>query len=106
MIVLSEANFEKEALEKSKVIPVLVDFWAPWCGPCRMIGPVLEKLESAYTGRMLLGKVNVDENGAIAEKYSIMSIPNVKLFRDGKVVDEFVGALPEASIKAFLDKNV
>ena len=106
MIVLAEANFEKEALEKSKVIPVLVDFWAPWCGPCRMIGPVLEKLESAYTGRMLLGKVNVDENGAIAEKYSIMSIPNVKLFRDGKVVDEFVGALPEASIKAFLDKNV
>jgi len=106
MLELSESNFEKEVIEKSKIIPVLVDFWAPWCGPCRMIGPVLEKLEGAYTGRFILGKINVDDNGSIAEKYSIMSIPNVKLFRGGKVVDEFVGAMPEPSIKAFLDKNV
>ena len=106
MVELTESNFEKEVIEKSKIIPVLVDFWAPWCGPCRMIGPVLEKLEGSYTGRFVLGKMNVDENGSIAEKYSIMSIPNVKLFRDGKVVDEFVGALPEPSVKPFLDKNV
>ena len=69
---------------------MLVDFWAPWCGPCRMLGPVLEKLEGAYAGRFILGKINVDDNGSIAEKYSIMSIPNVKLFKSGKVVDEFV----------------
>jgi len=106
MIELSESNFEKEVIEKSKVIPVLVDFWAQWCGPCRMLGPVLEKLEGSYTGRLILGKLNVDDNGNLAAKYSVMSIPNVKLFRDGKIVDEFVGALPESSIKAFLDKNV
>jgi len=106
MIELSESNFEKEVIEKSKIIPVLVDFWAPWCGPCQMLGPVLEKLEGSYTGRFILAKINVDDNGNIAGKYSIMSIPNVKLFKDGKVVDEFVGTKPEPSIKAFLDKNV
>jgi putative thioredoxin len=105
MIELNETNFQTEVIEKSKTVPVLVDFWANWCMPCRMLGPVLEKLETTYAGKFALVKVNVDTNQEIAAKYAIMSIPNVKLFKNGMPVDEFIGALPEQSVKSFLTKH-
>ena len=92
---IKDADFEKQVLEQSKTIPVLVDFWAPWCGPCKMLGPVLEKLAVAYKGKFVLVKLNVDENQVIAEEYEIRSIPSVKLFKKGKVVSEFLGSLPD-----------
>jgi putative thioredoxin len=102
----NDGNFEKEVIEKSKNIPVVVDFWAEWCMPCRMLGPVLEKLAKDYNGKFILAKVNVDEAGEKSREYSIMSIPAVKLFKGGKVVDEFVGALPEEHIRGWLDNNL
>jgi len=106
MIDVKDANFDAEVIAKSKTVPVLVDFWAAWCGPCRMLGPVLEKLETDFAGKFILAKVNVDENMAVASKYAIMSIPNVKLFRNGEIIDQFVGALPEEAVKKFLSKHL
>jgi len=105
MVEVNEENFQKEVLEKSKEKPVLVDFWAEWCMPCLMLGPTLEKLEKKYNGKFILAKINVDQNQALASRYRIMSIPNVKLFKGGKEVDGFVGALPESEIVNFLEKN-
>lgn len=98
--------FEKEVIEKSKEIPVVVDFWAAWCMPCRMLGPVLEKLAKESDGKFILAKADVDETRAAATDYGVMSIPSVKMFKDGKVVDEFIGALPEPEVKKWLDKNL
>jgi len=102
----NETNFEKEVIEKSKEIPIVVDFWAEWCGPCRMIGPVMEKLAKEYDGKFILAKLDVQENQVMASKYEIRSIPCVKLFKDGKIVDEFIGSLPESEIKGWLNKNI
>src|SRR4051794_4533417 len=102
-MVVEIENFQREVIDASKLGPVLVDFWAPWCGPCRMLGPVLEKLADSNDGAWTLAKLNTDENQEIAQKYRISSIPAVKLFVDGEVTDEFIGALPEPRVKQWLD---
>ncbi len=105
-IEVGDDNFESEVIEKSKTVPVMVDFWAVWCMPCRMLGPTLERLADANEGRVILAKLNVDANPMVSSKYGIRSIPSVKLFKNGEVVDEFVGALPEMAVKEWLDKNL
>ena len=93
-------------LERSLDVPVLLDCWAPWCGPCRSLGPVLEKLVQAYGGRFVLAKLNTDEAPQISAALQIRSIPLVVLFVGGRPVDQFVGALPESKIREFLDRHV
>jgi putative thioredoxin len=100
---VSAATFQKEVIERSRDLPVLVDFWAPWCGPCRVLKPVLEKLADQYAGKFRLAKVNSDENQELAMEYGVRSIPNVKAFVDGQLVDEFLGAQPEAAVRQFID---
>jgi putative thioredoxin len=97
-------DFERDVLQRSQTLPVLVDFWAPWCGPCKMLAPVLERLAAQAGERWLLAKVNTEEQPALATQYEIASIPNVKLFVRGEVVDEFLGAMPEPEIRRWLSK--
>jgi putative thioredoxin len=99
----AEADFQRDVIERSKEVPVVVDFWAEWCGPCRQLSPALEAAESKRDGDVVLVKVETDENQGLAAQYGIQGIPAVKAFRDGEVVDEFVGAVPPAQVEAFFD---
>jgi len=105
-ISVNDNSFQKEVIEKSNTVPVVVDFWAEWCMPCLMLGPTLDKLAEEYSGKFILAKLNVDENPVTSQEYAISSIHAVKLFKNGKVADKFVGALPEPSVRQWLAKHL
>lgn len=101
VVVLTSASWENEVSKSSGV--VVVDFWAAWCGPCRMVAPTIEELAKEYAGKIKVGKLNTDENSDIASKYKIMGIPTIMFFKDGQKVDQVVGAVPKQQIKAKID---
>jgi thioredoxin 1 len=103
-IEFTDSNFESEVLQADK--PCLVDFWAEWCGPCQMVGPIVEEIAKEYAGKLKVGKLNVDQNGQTAVKYGIMSIPSLLIFDGGKVVDQIVGAAPKKQFVEKIDKIV
>jgi len=103
---ISSKNFEVEVIESSKTTPVLIDFWAPWCGPCKMIAPIVEELSGDYGAKVKFVKLNTDENLDIATKYGIMSIPTIMIFRDGEPVDRIIGFTQKNNLKKKIDEHL
>lgn len=103
-VEFTDANFDQEVLKSD--VPVLVDFWAVWCGPCKMIAPLVEELAGEYQGKVKIGKVDVDNNPDISMKYGIRSIPTLLIFRDGNIVDQIIGAVPKQSMAQKLDAQL
>lgn len=103
---VTDNNFEENVIEKSKKIPVLIDFWADWCVPCNILSPILEKVIASYKGKLILVKMNVDENPKTSNKFAINAIPAVKLFKGGKEVVQFIGVVPENTIRQLINKNL
>ena len=101
-----DINFNEKVIEKSKEKPIVVDFWAQWCQPCLILGPILDQLEEESKSKFILAKINVDEAPETSKKYNIMSIPSVKMFKQGKQIAKFVGVLPKEQIKDWFDKNL
>lgn len=101
---ITNQNFEQEVAKSDRL--VLVDFWATWCGPCRAIGPVIEELEQQYKGKVTVGKINVDEEQALARKYKVMSIPTIMLFKNGEVVDKVVGLRSKEDLEEIIESNI
>lgn len=102
-IALTESNFLTE-INKNRL--VVVDFWAPWCGPCKMISPIIEQLATQYSGKVVFGKVNVDDNQSIAQRYSVQGIPSILIFKNGQVIDRLVGAVPKAYIESKIQPHL
>jgi len=103
-ITLNDSNFEAEVLKSDK--PVLVDFWAPWCGPCQMMGSIVEELAGEYEGKVNVAKLNVDENQVVAGKYKVMSIPTFLVFKGGEVVDQMIGGVQKEKLKEMVEKHL
>lgn len=104
IIELSDSTFESEVVNSD--LPVLVDFWAPWCGPCRAIAPLVEEISSSYEGKIKVGRMNVDENQSTTMKFGIRSIPTIIMFKDGEAVDQIIGAVPKGEIERVVDKSL
>jgi len=103
---ITDADFEEKVVKQSDKKPVVVDFWAPWCAPCNMLGPVLERLAKENDGKFILAKLNVSDNRQKAGEYGVMGIPAVKMFRKGEVVAEFTGAMPEDQVRKWIENNL
>ncbi|MBC8234120.1 thioredoxin [bacterium] len=101
LLEITDYNFEAEVLKSD--IPVLVDIWAPWCGPCRIVGPIIEELAGEYAGKMKVGKLNVDDNSETAMKYQVQSIPTILIFKDGQEIQRIIGARPKPAFKKEID---
>jgi len=104
IIELSDSTFESEVVNSD--LPVLVDFWAPWCGPCRAIAPIVEEISSSYEGKIKVGRMNVDENQSTTIKFGIRSIPTIIMFKGGEAVDQIIGAVPKGEIERVVDKSL
>jgi len=101
---VTQQNFDAEVLKSDK--PVLVDFWAEWCGPCKAISPIVEELEKQYEGKIKIGKINVDQQGPLSMQYGVMSIPTLALFKGGKIVDQIVGSVPKTQLESMITKHI
>lgn len=102
--IITKNNFEEEVVNSDKT--VMVDFWAPWCGPCRAVGPIMDELASEYDGKAKVAKINVDEEGEIAAKFRIMSIPTIMVFKEGEVVEKLIGARSKSELSEIIDKHI